>query len=47
MEDMMDDEEYEESTYFMGECTCKHEREEHDWGQCGVDNCKCEAGWEE
>lgn len=42
-------EEYPESehAYFTGECTCAHEREEHTWGSCGVDGCKCEAGWEE
>lgn len=51
---MSDDEseDYEEQTYFVGQCTCGHEREEHTWGSCDVllpdgTNCPCEAGWEE
>lgn len=39
--------EYEEHAYFAGPCTCEHEPEEHTWGSCDVDNCDCEAGWEE
>ena len=30
---------------FEGECTCHHERDEHGWGDCGVDGCLCQAGW--
>lgn len=37
--------EYEAS--FRGPCTCDHEPEDHSWGQCGVEGCACEAGWEE
>jgi hypothetical protein len=41
------EEEYDESSYFYGECTCDHDEGEHTWGHCGVDNCPCEAGWKE
>lgn len=39
--------EWEEQSYFTGNCTCDHEREDHSWGNCDVDDCECEAGWEE
>jgi len=42
-----DDEEWEETAYFIGPCTCEHEDQQHGWGSCGVDDCPCEAGWEE
>ncbi len=46
-----DNEEYEslpeDHIYFIGPCTCDHEQEEHSWGSCDVDDCECEAGWEE
>jgi integrase len=41
-----EDEHYEERTYFVG-CTCDHERERHGWGECLVEGCPCEGGWEE
>lgn len=41
------DEEWEEHATFVGPCTCKHEMDEHGWGDCSADNCGCEAGWEE
>lgn len=43
----MDDDELEEQIYFAGVCTCEHEVNAHGWGSCGVDDCTCEAGWEE
>lgn len=45
----MDEEEecFEYSAYFVGPCTCDHLEEEHTWGGCDVDDCPCEAGWEE
>lgn len=44
----MCEEDYEEFTYFAsGDCSCEHEPEEHGWGSCDQDGCKCEAGWEE
>jgi hypothetical protein len=46
----MDDEveePFEYQQYFVGECTCDHDRDEHGWGSCGIDDCPCEAGWEE
>jgi hypothetical protein len=45
--DDYDDEEFEEHSYFVGPCTCDHEREDHSWGGCGEPDCDCEAGWEE
>jgi len=32
-------------SYFVG-CTCEHEEDEHTWGECEVEGCKCEGGWE-
>ena len=40
-------EDYEETQYFTGDCTCEHEPDEHGWGGCDADGCECEAGWEE
>lgn len=37
----------EEWTAFVGPCACEHEKEDHGWGSCDVDDCPCEAGWEE
>lgn len=37
----------EYSASFTGGCTCDHPEESHGWGSCGVDDCPCEAGWEE
>jgi hypothetical protein len=46
--DDQEDESYlEQVSYFVGECTCSHVREDHGWGRCDVDGCDCEAGWEE
>lgn len=45
MED--DDTSYEVNAYFFGACTCEHDQDEHGWGSCAVENCPCEAGWEE
>jgi len=42
-----DDSEWKESCYFVGECTCSHDEQDHSFGGCGVDDCPCEAGWEE
>lgn len=39
-----DEYDYGDATYFEG-CTCKHEPDEHGWGECNVDNCPCEGGW--
>jgi len=41
------DDDYEGQAYFVGPCTCDHEEEEHGWGCCNVEDCECEAGWEE
>lgn len=38
--------EYDMIIYFV-ECTCNHDREEHDWDRCQVEGCKCEGHWEE
>lgn len=46
-EDEDTEDEWVEHAYFTGECTCDHEAEAHSWGDCGVDDCPCEAGWEE
>ena len=35
------------ATFEYPDCTCAHDAEEHSYGQCGVDNCSCEAGWVE
>lgn len=38
----------EDHAYFnSADCTCDHEPEEHGWGECNVEGCDCEAGWEE
>ncbi len=34
------------TTYFC-DCTCEHDEEEHGWGECLVEGCPCEGGWEE
>jgi hypothetical protein len=36
----------EENVHFCG-CTCDHDREQHGWGECNVEGCPCEGGWEE
>lgn len=41
-----DDDDVEYGAYFIG-CTCEHEPEDHGWGECEVDGCDCEGGWEE
>lgn len=40
-------EDYEDSSYFVGTCTCPHGEEEHGWGGCYFYGCPCAAGWEE
>jgi hypothetical protein len=40
------DDEWEERPTFIG-CTCKHDRDEHGWGECNIEGCPCEGGWEE
>jgi hypothetical protein len=35
---------HEEQIWFIGPCTCDHDREEHGWGSCDVDDCDCKAG---
>ena len=44
---MIDDEfeDYDSLPSFEGPCTCDHEREQHGWGHCKVEDCDCEAGW--
>lgn len=37
----------EEYTCFEGPCTCLHAEDAHGWGECGVEDCQCEAGWVE
>lgn len=37
---------WEEQHTFTG-CTCDHDPEEHGWGECNVEGCDCEGGWEE
>jgi hypothetical protein len=44
---MSDEDRPEETASFVGPCTCDHEPDEHGWGSCDVDDCDCEAGWEE
>ena len=41
-----DSDEWEEHVIFVG-CTCKHDPDEHGWGECDVEGCPCEGGWEE
>lgn len=37
----------EDNAYFCsGECSCDHEPEQHGWGECEVEGCKCKANWE-
>lgn len=33
--------------YFYDTCTCEHDEDEHGWGSCDIEDCPCEAGWEE
>lgn len=50
MSETDDDDYYDDTVYcaaFIGPCTCEHDEEQHNWGSCGVDDCPCEAGWEE
>jgi hypothetical protein len=44
---MEDEDEWEGAATFAGDCTCEHEWDEHGWGECAVDGCECEAGWDE
>ncbi len=44
--DEVDEEEWIDSITFVG-CNCPHDSEEHGWGCCNVEGCKCEGGWEE
>lgn len=46
MNDNEDNEDYDYPTYFLN-CTCHHTEEEHGWGECNVEGCECEGGWEE
>lgn len=39
-------EEGELLTYFV-DCTCEHYQEDHGWGNCDIEGCPCEGGWEE
>lgn len=41
-----EEEDWEESAYFCG-CTCTHDPDQHGWGECLVEDCECEGGWEE
>lgn len=46
-----EDLEWDEQTYYTGECTCEHEDTDHGWGSCDQPLpdgavCLCEAGWE-
>lgn len=43
----MTDDEWVEQANFVGTCTCEHDPAEHGWGECGVGDCECAAGWEE
>lgn len=36
----------EQRIYFAG-CTCEHDKDEHGWGECDVEGCGCQGGWEE
>jgi hypothetical protein len=37
-----------ESAYFdPDECTCEHDRDDHGYGGCEMDDCDCEGHWEE
>jgi len=42
-----EDEEFEYPEPFFFGCTCDHEPDEHGWGECDVEGCDCEGGWEE
>ena len=46
-EDAEEGVEYRDVVAFVGPCTCDHEEEQRGWGHCDVDDCLCEAGWEE
>ena len=41
-----EEDEEEESASFRG-CTCDHTPDEHGWGECLIEGCPCEGGWEE
>ncbi len=37
----------EDRAYFnSGDCNCDHDAEQHSWGGCVEDGCKCPANWE-
>lgn len=37
----------EEHVAFVGPCTCEHYPERHGWTGCNLEDCDCEAHWEE
>ena len=41
------EDDYEDHSYFTGNCTCDHDEDRHSWGECGINDCTCQAGWEE
>ena len=45
-EEAAEEEDYEYPVYFV-DCTCDHEPDEHTWGECAVEGCDCEGGYEE
>lgn len=44
---MSDDGEWPDEQVYFVDCTCEHDPDEHTWGHCAADECKCEGGWEE
>ena len=51
LDESMDDEDREEllpeDQVHIEDCTCKHDPDEHGWGECLVEGCPCEGGWTE
>jgi hypothetical protein len=37
----------EETATFVGPCICEHPIDEHGYIMCSIDDCPCEAHWEE
>lgn len=32
---------------FVGPCSCEHDADEHGWSGCNIEDCLCDASWEE
>ena len=43
----LDDYDDFDSAMFVGPCTCNHDMIDHGWLECDIQDCSCEAHWEE